>query len=112
MQTKNPLDSVTQIFLKLYCLGVDVDGKVPLLEALIARDTATVKLLWENGATLKNADMGLYLGQAVLDCNKELINDYIKYGADINRYQIFFYTNDKIKSIFFTPMRETVMCMY
>jgi hypothetical protein len=71
-------------------VGVDVDGKVPLVEALIARDTAVVKLLWENGATLKNGDMGLYLGQAVLDGNKDLIDDYIKYGADINRYpQIF-----------------------
>jgi ankyrin repeat protein len=66
-------------------LFTDVDGKVPLVEALIARDTATVKLLWENGATLKNADMGVYLGQAVLDNNKDLIDDYIKYGANINR---------------------------
>uniref|UniRef100_A0A7I4BW52 Uncharacterized protein n=1 Tax=Physcomitrium patens TaxID=3218 RepID=A0A7I4BW52_PHYPA len=62
----------------------DVYGKVPLLEALIARDTATVKLLSENGATLKNADMGVYLGQAVLDCNRDLIDDYLKYGTDIN----------------------------
>jgi hypothetical protein len=41
-----------------------------------AYDTATVKLLSGNGATLKNADMGVYLGQAVLDNNKDLIDDY------------------------------------
>ena len=58
---------------------------MPLLEALITRNTATVKLLWENGATLENADMGVYLGQAVLDSNRDLIDDYVKYGADINR---------------------------
>jgi ankyrin repeat protein len=62
----------------------DVDGKVPLVEALIARDTATVKLLWENGATLKKADRGRLLGQAALDRNVELIKDYINYGADVN----------------------------
>lgn len=66
--------------------GLDVDGKVPLVEALIARDTAIATLLSENGATLKNADMGACLGQAVLDGNKDLIDDFIKYGADINRY--------------------------
>jgi len=66
------------------CLGVDVDGAVPLVEALIARDTATIKLLWENGATLKNADIGKFLLQAVQDGNIDLIDDYIKYGADIN----------------------------
>lgn len=65
-------------------MGTDVDGKVPLVEALIARDTATVKLLWENGATLKNADRGRFLGQAVLDGNAELIKDYVNYGADVN----------------------------
>lgn len=57
---------------------------MPLVEALIARDTATVKLLWENGATLKKADRGRFLGQATLDGNAELIKDYIKYGADVN----------------------------
>ncbi|XP_024403151.1 potassium channel AKT1 isoform X1 [Physcomitrium patens] len=62
----------------------DAHGKVPLLEALIARDTSTVKVLTENGATLGNADMGIYLGQAVLDSNKDLIDDYLKHGADIN----------------------------
>lgn len=62
----------------------DVDGKVPLVEALIARDTATIKLLWENGATLKNADIGKFLLQAVQEGNTDLIDDYIKYGADIN----------------------------
>ncbi|KAG0600693.1 hypothetical protein M758_11G053600 [Ceratodon purpureus] len=62
----------------------DVDGKVPLAEALIARDPATVKLLWENGATLQNANRGQLLGQAVQDCNVELIEDYLEYGADID----------------------------
>lgn len=63
---------------------VDVDGKVPLIEALIARDIATVKLLWENGATLKNADRGRFLGQAVIDGNTGLIDDLLHYGADVN----------------------------
>lgn len=62
----------------------DVDGKVPLVEALIARDPATVKLLWENGATLQNADKGQILGQAVRDCNIDLIEDFLKYGASID----------------------------
>lgn len=61
-----------------------MDGKVPLVEAFIARDTATIKLLWANGATLKNADIGKFLLQAVQDGNTDLIDDYIKYGADIN----------------------------
>lgn len=62
----------------------DVDGKVPLVEALIARDPTTVKLLWEHGATLENADKGQLLGQAVQDCNVDLIEDYLKYGASID----------------------------
>jgi ankyrin repeat protein len=62
----------------------DVDGKVPLIEALIARDIATVKLLWENGATLNNADRGRFLGQAVMDGNTGLIDDLLQYGADVN----------------------------
>ena len=41
-----------------YGMSADVDGKVPLVEALIACDLATVKLLRENGTTLENADMG------------------------------------------------------
>lgn len=45
---------------------------------------ATVKLLWENGATLKNADRGRFLGQAVLDGNTGLIDDLLHYGADVN----------------------------
>ena len=62
----------------------DVDGKVPLVEALIARDPATVKLLWENGATLQNADKGQLLGQAVQDNNVDLIEDFLLYGASID----------------------------
>lgn len=54
------------------------------MEALIARDTATINLLWENGATMKNADVGKFLLQAVHDGNTDLIDDFIKYGADIN----------------------------
>lgn len=61
-----------------------MDGKVPLGEALIARDPATVKLLWENGATLQNADKGQLLGQAVQDCNVDLIQDFLIYGASID----------------------------
>ena len=45
-----------------YGVSADVDGKVPLVEAVIARDLATVKLLRENGTMLENADMGLALG--------------------------------------------------
>uniref|UniRef100_A0A7I4E6D0 Uncharacterized protein n=1 Tax=Physcomitrium patens TaxID=3218 RepID=A0A7I4E6D0_PHYPA len=62
----------------------DADGKVPLVDALISRDTATATLLLEKGATFKNADIGKFLGQAVLEGNTDLIEDYIKYGADIN----------------------------
>ena len=45
-----------------YGVSANVDGKVPLVEALIARDPATVKLLRENGTTLENIDMGPTLG--------------------------------------------------
>lgn len=65
-------------------MNADMDGKVPLVEALIARDRATVKILWENGATLENADKGQLLGQAVQDCNIDLIEDFLKYGAGID----------------------------
>lgn len=65
-------------------MRADVDGKVPLAEALIARDPATVKLLWENGATLENAEKGQLLGQAVQDCNIDLIQDFLQYGASID----------------------------
>lgn len=67
-----------------YGVSADVDGKVPLVEALIARDPATVKLLWENGATLQNADKGQLLGQAVQDGNVDLIRDFLAYGASID----------------------------
>ena len=62
----------------------DVDGKVLLVEALIARDPTTVKLLWENNATLQNADKGQLLGQAVQDNNVDLIENFLLYGANIN----------------------------
>jgi hypothetical protein len=58
-------------------LFTNVDGKCHWWRlSSPAYDTATVKLLSGNGATLKNADMGVYLGQAVLDNNKDLIDDY------------------------------------
>ena len=62
----------------------DVDGKVPLAEALIARDIDTVRVLCENGATLQNADKGRLLGQAVQDCNIDLVEDFLQYGASID----------------------------
>ncbi|KAG0564310.1 hypothetical protein M758_8G096200 [Ceratodon purpureus] len=80
----------------------DVDGKVPLVEALIARDPATVKLLWENGATLENADKGQLLGQAVQDCNIDLIEDFFKYGAGI----------DEIDDEGLTPLHVAVLHGY
>ena len=50
-----------------YGMSPDVDGQIPLAEALIARDPATVKLLLGNEATLQNANRRQLLGQAVQD---------------------------------------------
>ncbi|KAH9543310.1 hypothetical protein CY35_13G058000 [Sphagnum magellanicum] len=64
--------------------AADVDGRVPLIEALIARDMVIANLLWQKGGHLKTEKIGKFLGQAVQDENKELLVDYVLYGADIN----------------------------
>jgi ankyrin repeat protein len=74
-----------ELLLNFKCRSdADVDGRVPLIEALIARDMVIANLLWQKGGHLKTGKIGKFLGQAVQDENKELLIDYVLYGADIN----------------------------
>jgi ankyrin repeat protein len=62
----------------------DVDGRVPLIEALITRHLEIAKMLWERGARLTAGDVGRFLCTAAQDDNLELLQDFLDFDADIN----------------------------
>ncbi|KAH7425341.1 hypothetical protein KP509_11G050100 [Ceratopteris richardii] len=62
----------------------DDDGIVPLWEAIHARHEYVAKVLWNHGARLTCDKEGEFLCKAVENGNLAVLQDLMKYGADIN----------------------------
>lgn len=62
----------------------DVDGRIPLIEAIMARHTEVANLLWEKGARLAAGDIGKCLCTVARDGNVEVLQEFLKYEADVN----------------------------
>eukprot|EP01018_Ginkgo_biloba_P026192 Gb_31891 [translate_table: standard] len=62
----------------------DEDGSVPLWEAILGRHDSIAKLLWDNGARLHSGNVGNFLCIATGKANLDVLNDLLRYGADVN----------------------------
>ena len=64
----------------------DLDGSVPLWEAIRGRNDGIAKLLWDKGARLSDGDEGGFLCKAIQEENIELLYALLNYDIDINAY--------------------------
>lgn len=61
----------------------DLEGNVPLWEAIVANHEPVVKLLKENGATISHGDVGQFACTAVEQNNLDLLEEIITQGGDV-----------------------------
>ena len=64
----------------------DLDGSVPLWEAMLGRNDGIAKLLWDKGARLSNGEEGEFICMAIQQANIELLYALLNYDIDINAY--------------------------
>ncbi|KAK9274045.1 hypothetical protein L1049_018859 [Liquidambar formosana] len=61
----------------------DLEGSVPLWDAILGRHKNVIKLLVDNGATISSGDVGQFACTAVEQNNLELLKDLVHYGGDV-----------------------------
>ncbi|KAL9247847.1 hypothetical protein vseg_021232 [Gypsophila vaccaria] len=61
----------------------DRDGNVPLWDAMLGRHESLIKLLVDQGATLKSGDVGQYACYAVEQDDLEMLKDIVRYGGNV-----------------------------
>ena len=63
----------------------DLDGNVPLWEAIKGGHDSVMKLLIDNGADISSGDVGSLACISVAQNNLELLKDIVQCGGDVTR---------------------------
>ncbi|KAI7982029.1 Potassium channel AKT1 [Camellia lanceoleosa] len=64
-------------------LFTDLEGNVPIWEAIMADHEPVVKILADNGATISSSDVGQFSCTAVEQNNLELLKKILYHGGDV-----------------------------
>ncbi|CAA0838553.1 Potassium channel AKT1 [Striga hermonthica] len=63
--------------------GKDLEGNVPLWDAILGKHEAVIEVLVDNGATLSSGDVGQFACFATEENNIELLKEIVRFGGNI-----------------------------
>lgn len=67
---------------------VDLEGSVPLWEALLGAHESVIRTLSDNGAKITSGDVGLFSCTAAEANNLELLKEIVRHGGDVTKPKI------------------------